>query len=253
MEMSGASAIVVGGAGGFGAATVRRLVTSCRYVVIADFDEARGTALAEELGERAVFVQTDVTSDESVDALVARAVELAPLRAAVIVHGGSTAGRRVLDREGTAYPTSRFAQTVDIFLTGTYRVLSKAAAAMSENERLDSGTRGVIISTASIAGFGGKTGQTDYSAAKAGVMGLNLTAARDLAPVGVRTMCIAPGVVLTPVWGGRYDEESLQERFHVPFPKRPGRPDEYAALAEHIIANDYLNGDVIRLDGALRF
>lgn len=123
---------------------------------------------------------------------------------------------------------------------------------MAKNEPLDSGQRGVIVTTASIAGYEGKTGQTDYSAAKGGVIGMNLTAARDLSPVGVRVMCIAPGVMMTPPYGN-VTEEALQERFGVPNPKRPGRPDEYAALAEHIITTDFLNGAVIRLDGALRF
>jgi NAD(P)-dependent dehydrogenase (short-subunit alcohol dehydrogenase family) len=252
MELNGASAIVVGGAGGFGSATVRRLAAQGAHVVIGDLNEQRGLALAEELGGRAAFVHTDVTSEESVDALVDAAVQLAPLRAAVIVHGGvPVARRRVVDREGNAYPTSIFARTVEIYLTGTYRVLSKAAEAMAKNDPLDSGQRGVIVTTASIAGIEGKPGQSDYAAAKGGVIAMNLTVARDLSPVGIRIMCISPGVMLTPLW--TQTAEALQERFRIPNPKRPGRPDEYAALVEHIVSNDYLNGEVIRLDAALRF
>ncbi|MDL5353134.1 SDR family NAD(P)-dependent oxidoreductase [Microbacterium sp. zg-YB36] len=251
MQLSQGSAIVVGGAGGFGSATVRRLINAGGYVVVADFDEERGTELAEELGERAIFVKTDVTSDESIDNLVARAVELAPLRAAVIVHGGKPAAHRLVNRDGETYPVSTFSRTLDVFLTGTFRVLSKAAQAMAKNEPLESGQRGVIITTASIAAYEGRTGQTDYSAAKGGIIGMNLTAARDLAPVGVRVMCISPGVVKTPLWRNSTEEQMMQ-RFPIPNPKRPGYPDEYAALAEHIIANDYLNGEVIRLDAALR-
>lgn len=251
MQLSQGSAIVVGGAGGFGSATVRRLITAGGHVVVADFDEERGTALAEELGERAIFVKTDVTSEESIDDLIARAVELAPLRAVVIVHGGKPAGRRIIDRQGTVLPVSTFARTLEVFLTGTFRVLSKAAEAMAKNEPLESGQRGVIITTASLAAYEGRPGQSDYSAAKGGIVGMNLTAARDLAPLGIRVMCISPGVMRTPLWRNSTVEQ-MMERFKIPNPKRPGYPDEYGALAEHIIANDYLNGEVIRLDGALR-
>lgn len=253
MELSGSSALVVGGAGGFGQATVRRLAGAGAHVVIADLAEEKGKALADELGSAARFVTTDVTSDESVDAAIAAAGELGPLRTAVIVHGGPAAGRRVVSRDGVPYSADIFARTVDIFLTGTYRVMSKAAAAMTGNQPLDSGQRGVVISTASIAGFEGQVGQSDYSAAKGGVIGLTLTAARDLAPTGVRVMCIAPGTFFTPAYG--MTEEDAQAKWGpgVPNPKRMGRADEYARLALHIAENDYLNGTVIRIDGALRF
>ncbi len=253
MELSGSSALVVGGAGGFGEATVRRLVEAGAKVIIADLAEDKGQALSAELGDSAHFVATDVTSDESVDHAIAAATELGSLRTAVIVHGGPAAGKRIVNREGQAYPAEVFARTVDIFLTGTYRVLSKAAAAMTQNEPLDSGQRGVVISTASIAGFEGQVGQSDYSAAKGGVIGLTLTAARDLAPSGVRVMCIAPGVFFTPAY--RMAEEEAQAKWGpgVPNPKRMGHADEYARLARHIAENDYLNGTVIRIDGALRF
>lgn len=253
MELSGSSALVVGGAGGFGEATVRQLVEAGARVVIADLAEEKGKALSDELGDAAHFVATDVTSDESVDYAVGAAADLGLLRTAVIVHGGPAAGRRIVSRDGQAYPAEIFARTVDIFLTGTYRVLSKAAAAMTRNEPLDSGQRGVVISTASIAGFEGQVGQSDYSAAKGGVIGLTLTAARDLAPTGVRIMCIAPGVFFTPAYG--MNEEDAQARWGpgVPNPKRMGHADEYARLARHIAENDYLNGTVIRIDGALRF
>lgn len=243
----------MGGAGGFGEATVRRLVAAGAYVVIADLAEEKGKALADELGDAAQFMSTDVTSDESVDAAIAAATALGPLRTTVIVHGGPAAARRMVNRSGEPYPTEVFARTVDIFLTGTYRVMSKSAAAMSKNEPLDSNQRGVVISTASIAGFEGQVGQSDYSAAKGGVIGLTLTAARDLAPTGVRIMCIAPGTFFTPAY--RLSEEDAHERFgvHVPNPKRMGRADEYAQLALQIAENDYLNGTVIRIDGAQRF
>ncbi len=198
MEIKGSSALVVGGAGGFGEATVRRLAEAGAKVVIADMAEDRGKALEDALDGRAVFVQTDVTSESSVDAAIAAAVELAPLRSTVIVHGGPAAGKRIVNRQGQPYPVETFRRTVEIFLTGTFHVLSKAAAAMSQNEPLDSGQRGVIITTASIAGFEGQVGQSDYSAAKGGVIGLNLTAARDLAPLGIRVDLHRAGDLLHP-------------------------------------------------------
>ncbi len=253
MDLAGASALVVGGAGGFGAATVRRLVDAGARVVIADMADEKGEALAGELGDVTTFVHTDVTSDDSVDAAIAAAADLGPLRVCVIVHGGPAAGKRVVNRAGEPYPAATFARTIDIFLTGTYRVMSKAAAAMSQNEPLDSGQRGVVIQTASIAGFEGQVGQTDYSAAKAGVIGLTLTAARDLAPVGVRVMTIAPGTFFTPAYGMKEEEAQAKWGPGVPNPKRMGHADEYAQLALQIAQNDYLNGETIRIDGAQRF
>jgi NAD(P)-dependent dehydrogenase (short-subunit alcohol dehydrogenase family) len=253
VELKGSSALVVGGAGGFGEATVRRLAAAGAKVVIADLAEDKGKALADELGDSAVYVQTDVTSEESVDATIATAVGLGPLRSTVIVHGGPAAGKRIVNRQGQPYPVATFRRTVEIFLVGTYHVLSKAAAAMSQNEPLDSGQRGVIISTASIAGFEGQVGQSDYSAAKGGVIGMNLTAARDLAPLGIRTVVIAPGTFFTPAYGMAEEEAQAKWGPGVPNPKRMGHADEYAKLALSIVDNDYLNGETIRIDGALRF
>ncbi|EME67331.1 3-hydroxyacyl-CoA dehydrogenase [Rhodococcus ruber BKS 20-38] len=253
MDLVGTSALVVGGAGGFGSATVRRLVKAGANVVVADMSEDAGSALAGELGEVTRFVRTDVTDDESVRAAVAAAAELGSLRTVVITHGGPAAGKRILSRDGAAYPADTFARTVDVFLTGTYRVLSIAAAEMATNEPLDSGQRGVIITTASIAGFESQVGQSDYAAAKGGVISLNLAAARDLAPVGIRVVGIAPGTFFTPAYG--MSEDEAQERFGkaIPNPKRMGRADEYAHLALTIVENDYLNGEVIRIDAGLRF
>ncbi|MCX4095476.1 SDR family NAD(P)-dependent oxidoreductase [Nocardia sp. alder85J] len=253
MQLEGSSALVVGGAGGFGAATVRRLAEAGVHVVIADLNDERGKALAAELGDRAEYLRTDVTSDESVREAITAATSAAPLRTVVIVHGGPVAARRIVNRAGEPYSADIFARTLDIYLTGTYRVLSLAAGAMTQNEPLESGQRGVIIATASIAGFEGQVGQSDYSAAKGGVIGLTLTAARDLAPTGIRVMTIAPGTFYTPAYGP--DEAAVQAKWgpSVPNPKRMGSADEYARLAVHIADNDYLNGTVIRIDGALRF
>ena len=158
MELSGSSALVVGGAGGFGSATVRRLAAAGAQVVIADMADDRGKELADQLDGRAVYVRTDVTSEESVDAAVDAATGLGPLRTTAIVHGGPTAGRRLVNREGKAYPVETFRHTIEVYLIGTFTVLSKVAAAMTRNEPLDSGQRGVIVTTASIAGYEGQVG-----------------------------------------------------------------------------------------------
>jgi NAD(P)-dependent dehydrogenase (short-subunit alcohol dehydrogenase family) len=253
MDLTGSSALVTGGAGGFGEATVRRLVERGVKVVIADLDDEKGQALAEALGDKVTYIKTDVCNEESVAAAIQAASELGPLRTTVIVHGGPAAGARIVNREGKPYSLDTFRRTVEIFLTGTFNVLSQAAAEMAKNDPLDSNQRGVIITTASIAGYEGQVGQSDYSAAKGGVIGLNLTAARDLAPIGVRVMCIAPGTFFTPAY--RMSEEDAHARFAagIPNPKRLGRADEYAQLALNIAENDYLNGEVIRIDAGLRF
>jgi NAD(P)-dependent dehydrogenase (short-subunit alcohol dehydrogenase family) len=254
VHLDGASTLVVGGAGGFGAATVRRLADAGAAVVIADLAEDKGKALENAIGsDRVCYQATDVTQTDSVAAAVAAAREFGPLRAAVVVHGGPTAARRMVNRKGEFYPLEVFRRTIDVFLGGSYNVLSQSAAAMTANDPLDSGQRGVVIMTASIAGFEGQVGQTDYAAAKGGVISLTLTAARDLAPTGVRVMTIAPGTFFTPAYG--LSEEEAQEKWGpgVPNPKRMGRADEYASLALQIVENDYLNGEVIRIDGALRF
>ncbi|RAY17002.1 3-hydroxyacyl-CoA dehydrogenase [Actinomadura craniellae] len=254
MDLNGASALVVGGAGGFGEATVRRLAGAGVAVLIADLAEDKGKALEADLGsDRVRYLATDVTSEESVAAAVAAARELGTLRVGVVVHGGPAAARRIVNRKGEFYPLETFRRTTDVFLGGSYNVLSQTAAAMTRNEPLDSGQRGVVIMTASIAGFEGQVGQTDYAAAKGGVISLTLTAARDLAPTGVRVMTIAPGTFFTPAF--QMSEEDAQAKWGpgVPNPKRMGRADEYAKLAMQIVDNDYLNGEVIRIDGALRF
>jgi NAD(P)-dependent dehydrogenase (short-subunit alcohol dehydrogenase family) len=254
VDLNHASALVTGGAGGFGEATVRRLAAAGVKVVIADLAEDKGKALADALGgDHVQYVTTDVTDEESVRNAVAAAQEMAPLRVAVVVHGGPAAGRRIVNRQGEPIPLETFRRTVDVFLGGTFNVLSKAAAAMTRNEPLESGQRGVVIMTASIAGFEGMPGQTDYGAAKAGVIALALNAARDLAPTGVRVMTIAPGTFLTPAFGMTEEEAQATYGAGVPNPKRMGRPDEYARLAMQIAENDYLNGTTIRIDGALRF
>lgn len=260
MDLHNASALVTGGAGGFGMATVRRLAQRGAKVVIADVNAERGEALAAELANGSVYVHTDITDEASIANAVQTAVGLGPLRAAVVVHGGppapgSTGPQRTVNREGKRLPLSQFAHSVNIYLISAFAVTSQAAEAMAANEPLESNQRGVIINTASIAGYEGQPGQAGYSAAKGGIIGMTLTVARDLAPLGVRVMAIAPGTFLTFAYSSRMTNEQAQAHWGpmVPNPRRMGDPDEYGQLAAHIVDNDFLNGTTIRLDGAQRF
>jgi NAD(P)-dependent dehydrogenase (short-subunit alcohol dehydrogenase family) len=252
MELKDCSALVVGGAGGLGAATVRRLVAAGARVVIADLADETGTALANELGAGARFVHTDVLSDESLGAAIAAASDMGPLRVSVDTHGGPGGGRTV-DRDGAPLPLDHFMKVVEIFLHGSFNVLRLAAAAMATNEPQETGERGVIVNTASIAGYEGTIGQVAYGAAKGGIIGMTLPAARDLAVLGIRVGTIAPGVFATPAYGRALDAVAAEWGPVVPFPKRMGHPDEYARMALAIIENPYFNGEVIRLDAGLRF
>lgn len=252
MQLEGSSALVVGGAGGLGAATVRRLAAAGAKVVIADLAEENGMNLADELGDGTTFVRTDVLSEDSVGAAIAAAVGMAPLRVSVDTHGGPGGGR-TLDREGEPLAFDDFTRVVQTFLNGTFNVLRLAAAAMAENEPQDSGERGVIVNTASIAGYEGTIGQVAYAAAKGGIIAMTLPAARDLSVVGIRVGTIAPGVFATPAYGKALDAVESEWGPVVPFPRRMGQPDEYAHMAMAIIENPYFNGEVIRLDAAIRF
>jgi len=253
MNIDGAVALIAGGGGGFGAATARRLHQGGAKVVLCDLDEAKGSAVADELGDGAVFVRTDATDEQSVRAALEVAESMGSVRIAVIAHGGP-GGSRTLDRQSQPASQEEFMKVVNIFLGATFNLARLAAASMAKAEPLESGERGVIINTASIAAFDGTIGQAAYSAAKGGIVGMTLPLARDLAPVGVRVVTIAPGTFLTGAYGAA-DPEQLQAYWGpaVPFPKRMGRPEEYALLAEQIVQNPYLNGESIRLDGALRF
>ncbi|UIX29288.1 SDR family NAD(P)-dependent oxidoreductase [Streptomyces sp. GQFP] len=253
MDISRVSALVTGGAGGLGEATVRRLTAAGAAVIIADLDDDRGKSLADELGSRVAYVRTDVLNEAEVNGAIAAATALAPLGIAVSAHGGAAGASRVVGRDGSPASFEQFQWYVSLFLNGTFNVLRLAAAAMAKNVAGPDGGRGVIVNTASIAAFEGQVGQTAYAAAKGGVVGLTLPAARDLTKVGVRVMAIAPGTFFTPAF--RMEREEAEQRWGaaVPFPNRMGSPSEYAALVQHIAENDYLNGEVIRLDGALRF
>ncbi|HET6867007.1 MAG TPA: SDR family NAD(P)-dependent oxidoreductase [Solirubrobacteraceae bacterium] len=251
MQIGGSGALVAGGASGLGEATTRRLHADGAYVVIADVNEDRGSALAGELGERARFVPTDVTDADAVEAAVSAAAEQpVPLRIAVSCAGIGWAGR-VVGKRG-AHALAPFETVLRVNLFGTFNVMRLAAAVMAENEPTDAGERGVCVNTASIAAFDGQIGQIAYSASKGAIASMTLPAARDMAPLGVRVCAIAPGVFDTPLLGNLPENSREALRRDALFPSRFGRPDEFAALVAHIVENEMLNGEVIRLDGALR-
>lgn len=254
MELAGRSAIVTGGAGGLGAAVVRRFVERGAAVAVFDRDADGAAALAVELGERVVAVSGDVTDDAAVGAAIAAAVGLAPLSVVVNVAGGAAGGSsRTLGRDGTPHDLDAFTATMAMNAIGTFNVTRLAAAAMADNEPDADGQRGVVVNTGSLAGLEGQTGQVAYAAAKAAILGMTLPLARDLAPIGVRVCAIAPGTMGTPIMQSA--PQTLIDGLvsSIVFPKRMGRPDEFALLVESIVANDYLNGENFRLDGALRF
>ena len=250
MQLSGTSAVVVGGAGGLGEATVRRLHGAGAKVVIADLADEKGKELETELGAR--YVRTDATDEDDVNAALAEAESLGPLRISVDAHGGPASGGRLVGKDGTPLDLAGFKTTIEVYLIGVFNVMRLAAAAMARQEPVD-GARGVIINTASIAAYEGQIGQLPYAAAKGGVVSMTLVAARDLSPLGIRVVTIAPGTFLTPAYGKAGDQLEAYWGPQIPYPKRMGRAAEYAQLVASICENDYLNGEVIRLDGALRF
>ncbi|MER6813402.1 SDR family NAD(P)-dependent oxidoreductase [Spirillospora sp. NPDC000708] len=252
MQIEGSSAIVVGGAGGLGEATVRRLRAAGAEVVVADLADEKGKALEDELGVR--YVRTDATDEDSVLAALAEAEAAGPLRISVDAHGGPASGGRLVGKDGSPLDLAGFRTTIEVYLTGVFNVMRLAAAAIGKQEPTsEDGARGVIVNTASIAAYEGQIGQIPYAAAKGGVVGMTVVAARDLSPLGIRVVTIAPGTFLTPAYGKAGDQLEAYWGPQVPHPKRMGRTPEYAALVQHICENDYLNGEVIRLDGALRF
>ncbi len=251
MQIKGNTFLVTGGASGLGAASARGLAAAGANVAIVDLEEKAGAGLAGEIGSRAIFAAADVTSAEQVAGAIAAARKtFGALRGAVNC-AGIAIGERVLGRSGP-HQLETFRRVVEINLVGTFNVLRLAAQAIAEGPPDREGERGVIINTASIAATDGQTGQAAYGASKAGVAGLTLPAARELARLGIRVVTIAPGIFETPMMAGMSEEVQASLAAQVPFPARLGRPEEYAALVEHIIGNAMLNGEVIRLDGALR-
>jgi NAD(P)-dependent dehydrogenase (short-subunit alcohol dehydrogenase family) len=251
MQIRGSVALVTGGASGLGEATVRRLCAAGARAVIIDRDSAKGEALAAELDGQAVYAQADVTAEADVKAAVARAAELGPLTICVSCAGIGWAARTV-DKSGAPHDLELFKTVIGINLVGTFNVLRLAAAQMSRNAPGEDGERGVIINTASVAAFDGQIGQIAYAASKAGVAGMTLPAARDLSAIGVRVVTIAPGTFDTPMMALLPEPARQALASQIPYPRRLGQPDDYAALVQHLCENRYLNGETIRLDGALR-
>jgi NAD(P)-dependent dehydrogenase (short-subunit alcohol dehydrogenase family) len=246
------SAVVTGGASGLGEATTRALAARGAAVTILDLQADKGEALAAELGGHTTFVRTDVTDEDSVRAAIEDATgKDRPLRIAVNCAGIGWAAR-VLSRDGSPHELAPFTRTVMVNLVGTFNVLRLAAAAMARTEPGEDGERGVVVNTASIAAYDGQIGQIAYAASKGGIVGLTLPAARDLASVGVRVCTIAPGLVDTPLLAALPEEARTSLAAGIPFPRRLGRPDDYAQLALAIIEQGYLNGEVVRMDAALR-
>jgi NAD(P)-dependent dehydrogenase (short-subunit alcohol dehydrogenase family) len=250
MNISGSVALVTGGASGLGEATVREIVRRGGRTVIVDLNAERGTELAKELGDAAVFCKADVSNAEDVQAAIDQAASLGTLRAAINC-AGIGIGVRTIDKTGAPHDLAAFQKVISVNLVGTFNVLRLAASAMSNNDPED-GERGVVINTASIAAYDGQIGQVAYSASKGGIVGMTLPAARDLSKAQIRVVTIAPGTFDTPLLGMLSDDIRAALAATIPHPSRLGRPQEFGALACHIVENDYLNGEVIRLDGALR-
>ena len=251
MQVTGHTFLITGGASGLGAATARRLAIAGGNVAICDIGAEQGRKLAAELGQRASFLVTDVTDESQVAKAVAAARDKFGALHGAVNCAGIAPGERVLGKSGP-HRLDAFRRVVEINLVGTFNVLRLAAQAMEGNAPDAEGERGVIINTASIAAFDGQVGQAAYSASKAGVAGLTLPAARELARFGIRVMTVAPGIFETPMVAAFTPELRQALAAQIPFPPRLGKPDEFAALVEHIIVNPMLNGEVIRLDGALR-
>ena len=251
MDTKSITALVTGGASGLGGATARRLIARGANVVIADLNEAAGAALADELGTQAGFVRCDVTDEEAMAAAVAITTDVFGGLHALICCAGIGTAERALGKNGPL-PLERFTRVIQVNLIGTFNAVRLAAEAMARNTPNDEGERGVIIMTASVAAYDGQIGQAAYAASKGGVVGLTLPLAREFARMGVRVTSIAPGLFDTPLMAGLPEAARASLGQQVPFPARMGRPEEYAALAQTIIESPYLNGETIRLDGAIR-
>ncbi|HEV2451816.1 MAG TPA: SDR family oxidoreductase [Streptosporangiaceae bacterium] len=254
MDVNGTASIVSGAASGLGEATARELAAAGSRVVLADLNEDRGKTIASELG--GVFVKTDVVDEQSVQAAVEAAAGLGvPLRIAVSCAGIGWAARTVA-RDGSPHDLGVFRKVIDINLIGTFNLMRLAAAAIARTEPADAdGQRGVIINTASVAGIEGQTGQVAYSASKGGIIGMTVPAARDLGAIGARVNTIAPGIIDTPIYGSGEAAEEFKKKLIAPvaFPKRLGTAAEFAQLVLALIENDYMNAEVVRFDGGIRF
>jgi NAD(P)-dependent dehydrogenase (short-subunit alcohol dehydrogenase family) len=254
MDVNGSAAIISGGASGLGEATARELARAGSTVVIADLNEERGKSIADEIG--GVFVRTDVSDSAQVQAAVDAAVATGkPLRVLVNSAGIGWAERTV-NRNGEPHNPDTYRKVIEVNLIGTFNLMRLGAAAIAKTEPVDAdGQRGVCINTASVAALEGQTGQLAYSASKGGIVGMTVPAARDLSAIGVRVNTICPGIIDTPIYGFSPNAEEFKAKLVAPvvFPKRMGRADEFAHLVHALIQNDYMNAEVIRFDGGIRF
>jgi len=252
MQIQGIGAVVTGGGSGLGEATARALASRGARVAILDLGRSKGAEVAKSIGDAAIFCEADVASEEQVTAALDRAVEhFGGIQVAVNCAGIGTAGRTV-DKTGKPFDLKLFELTLRVNLIGTFNVVRLAAARMSKNQPNEENERGVIVNTASAAAFEGQIGQCAYSASKGGVVSMTLPIARDLAAVGIRVNTIAPGLFATPMLMMMPQEARDYLASQIPFPRRLGKPPEFAALACHIVENPMLNGETIRLDGAIR-
>ena len=250
MDITGKVFIVTGGASGLGEGSVRMFAREGGKVVIADVQADKGEALAKELGAGAAFVRCDVTQEADAKSVVAKAASMGKLMGLVNCAGVGPAAKTV-GKDG-AHPLDLFTRVITINLIGSFNMIRLAAEAMAKNQPEPTGERGVMISTASVAAYDGQIGQAAYSASKGGIVGMTLPIARDLARNGIRNMTIAPGIFGTPMLFGMPQEVQDALAASVPFPSRLGKPEDYAKLVQQIVTNDMLNGEVIRLDGAIR-
>jgi NAD(P)-dependent dehydrogenase (short-subunit alcohol dehydrogenase family) len=254
MELNGTGAIVSGGASGLGEGTARELAAAGCRVVVADLNEERGKAVADVIG--GLFVRTDVSDEESVQAAVDAAESAGPPLRVIVSCAGIGFASRTVGRDGTPHDLAAYRKVIDINLIGTFNMMRIGAAAVARTEPADAdGQRGVVINTASVAGIEGQTGQVAYSASKGGIIGMTVPAARDLAAIGVRVNTICPGIIDTPIYGTGAASDEWKARLAAPvvFPKRMGTAAEFAQLVRSLIENDYMNAEVVRFDGGIRF
>jgi len=251
MELASAKAVISGGASGLGLATAKCVIEAGGHAALLDVNEEEGTKRAEELGERAVFVNTDVSDEDGVRASINNAAEFMDGITLAVNCAGVLIPERVLGRAGPA-STESFSKVIQINLVGSFNVTKEAAVVMEANEPNADGERGVVVSTASVAAYEGQIGQASYSASKGGIVGMMLPIARELARFGIRVNTIAPGIFMTPMMAGLPEEVQQSLGAQVPFPPRLGRPEEFADLVASIYGNAMINGETIRLDGGIR-